>query len=334
MTRQLPSKPSLEHLRKEAKAIHKAHQSGDPSCCATLKHLHQFKTRNDTEILQAKVGLQEVQFALALEYRFRSWTDLKRTAAQSAAAAPAAEKISLHGHEYSIVSISPGNLATFLPVGDTLKMRHSPSPYTNHANPLYNLHCDFGLADTSKPEDVSWSEHWANVVSELSEDVGQFSLVALAAGESAGHIRFLPASLAQLRWISHDWNIDDRDTTLLICAAYVDLPGAEDSLDSELLRRAVQSALARGCTRVLALAWSDIRAFAMWGESFPLAVYEAAGFRKLKQADHSPAEAFADMLAGAHGEQVQRMVREAQSTVTSPDKACELWVVEKLLNAN
>ena len=77
MTTQLPANANLEFARKQAKAILKAHKSGDTSCCPVLKNLSQFENRPDADILTSKVGLQEVQFALAMEYGFRSWQDLR-----------------------------------------------------------------------------------------------------------------------------------------------------------------------------------------------------------------------------------------------------------------
>lgn len=77
MTAQLPTNPNLQQLRNQAKELLKAHKAGDPFCCDTLRQLHQFKGRPDNEILKANVGLQEVQFALAMEYGFESWTQLK-----------------------------------------------------------------------------------------------------------------------------------------------------------------------------------------------------------------------------------------------------------------
>jgi len=79
MTSQLPSNPSLKHLRLEAKSVLKAHKAGSVSCCKVLRHLHQFKDKPDDEILKAKVGLQEVQFALAMEYGFKDWKMLKES---------------------------------------------------------------------------------------------------------------------------------------------------------------------------------------------------------------------------------------------------------------
>jgi hypothetical protein len=77
MSRILPVQPSLEHLRKEAKALRKSHQGGDAAVCPTLRRLHRFAQAADADILAADVTLAEVQFALALDYGFASWPALK-----------------------------------------------------------------------------------------------------------------------------------------------------------------------------------------------------------------------------------------------------------------
>jgi len=78
MTSQLPTDPSLKHLRLQAKNILKAFSRGDSSCCGVLRHLHQFKDKPDVRILANEVSLAEVQFALAIEYGFKNWAELKK----------------------------------------------------------------------------------------------------------------------------------------------------------------------------------------------------------------------------------------------------------------
>lgn len=56
MTKSLPSHPSLKHLRNEAKELLKARKQENPD---------------------APIGLQECQHALAQEYGFKNWTELK-----------------------------------------------------------------------------------------------------------------------------------------------------------------------------------------------------------------------------------------------------------------
>ena len=78
MTRSLPPKPSVKFLKLEAKSILKAHKNADSSCCEVLRHLHQFKGRSDEEILSTELKLSDCQFAIAMEYGFKSWSDLKK----------------------------------------------------------------------------------------------------------------------------------------------------------------------------------------------------------------------------------------------------------------
>jgi hypothetical protein len=77
MPRSLPSQPSLEYIRKEAKRLLAAHRSGDPSPCEILRTLRRFAGAADADILASEVSLQEVHHALAQEYGFRSWSKLR-----------------------------------------------------------------------------------------------------------------------------------------------------------------------------------------------------------------------------------------------------------------
>ena len=76
MTRQLPSRANLDHLKHEAKSILKAHRSGDSSVCTTLRHLPGLERASEAMLLAAKFPLQKVQHALAREYGFGNWKAL------------------------------------------------------------------------------------------------------------------------------------------------------------------------------------------------------------------------------------------------------------------
>jgi phosphoribosylaminoimidazole-succinocarboxamide synthase len=77
MTTPLPERPSLEHLKKQAKAILKSHESGDPSACTILRHLRRFSRASDQELLNSDLSLAEAQYALATDYGFASWNAMK-----------------------------------------------------------------------------------------------------------------------------------------------------------------------------------------------------------------------------------------------------------------
>jgi ankyrin repeat protein len=63
MSKQLPSRPNLEHLREQAKDLLKAYRSGDPEATSLFP--------NDQH-----VALHDAQFLIAREYGFKSWPAL------------------------------------------------------------------------------------------------------------------------------------------------------------------------------------------------------------------------------------------------------------------
>ncbi len=77
VSRSLPPNADLRFLKEEAKDLLKAHRGGQAACCQVLRLLRRFSSASDEEILAADVALHEAQFALALEYGFRSWQDLQ-----------------------------------------------------------------------------------------------------------------------------------------------------------------------------------------------------------------------------------------------------------------
>ncbi len=77
MSKSLPPKPSFTNLRKQAKTLLNGHKSGDVGICGTFRLIHRFSGSTDQEILQASVSLQEAQYALALDYGFSGWKELK-----------------------------------------------------------------------------------------------------------------------------------------------------------------------------------------------------------------------------------------------------------------
>jgi hypothetical protein len=82
MTRFLPPRPNLEHLKHEAKSLHKAHRQRQPDVCPVLRHVHRFSQASNEDIFATSVSLTECQFALAQEYGFAGWQALRRTVQQ------------------------------------------------------------------------------------------------------------------------------------------------------------------------------------------------------------------------------------------------------------
>jgi hypothetical protein len=64
--------------RTRPRPLHRAHQSKDAAVCATLRRLHRFENATDEQILAADLPLTEVQFALAMDYGFAGWAELRK----------------------------------------------------------------------------------------------------------------------------------------------------------------------------------------------------------------------------------------------------------------
>jgi len=92
MPRSLPPNPSIVFLQKEAKDLLKKHKASDASCCPTLRYHFRFSKADDEDILNAKISLQEAQHALALDYGFRSWKEMKTEVESAHGAAPGGPK--------------------------------------------------------------------------------------------------------------------------------------------------------------------------------------------------------------------------------------------------
>src|ERR1043166_1508739 len=71
----LPSRPSLDQLRKQAKELLRAYRAGDASALARLRAA---KPGTSEPGGQRSAALADAQFALANEYGFQSWPKLKR----------------------------------------------------------------------------------------------------------------------------------------------------------------------------------------------------------------------------------------------------------------
>src|ERR1700726_1992620 len=78
MIRQLPSRPNLEQLKKQAKSVLKAHQAGTPEILGRIREHHP-RWRHSTEaiIASSPFTLADAQRVIAAEYGFESWSRLK-----------------------------------------------------------------------------------------------------------------------------------------------------------------------------------------------------------------------------------------------------------------
>ena len=216
--------------------------------------------------------------------------------------------VTLNGSAYRIEWVRPNTPP--LNTWGSVPIRAEGS-YDEHVHPLYNLQEDI---PSDPPENDDWGGLWEQIARGLASKVEWFALAAYDQDKLAGMIRFFPKTITRPRYGA--WSPDDHrqewtDEILWIGGAYVDFRGEEDGLDAELVRRVVQYARQQGYAKIQGLGWSDIRAYAMWGQSFPVSVYDGLGFRRIATVDGSGLHALPDMLAGHHGEGNQKRVKAA-----------------------
>src|SRR5260221_13985773 len=77
-TKQLPSRPSLDHLKHQAKDLLEARQAGNPEAIQRIKGSHpEFAKETEVGIRAAKFALSDAQLVISREYGFESWSKLK-----------------------------------------------------------------------------------------------------------------------------------------------------------------------------------------------------------------------------------------------------------------
>ncbi|MEM7364119.1 MAG: glyoxalase superfamily protein [Pseudomonadota bacterium] len=76
VTRSLPDNPNLDHLKHEAKRILRSAKAGDADELALLRRISKYADASDADI-QSSIALLEVQQALAKDYGYAGWPELK-----------------------------------------------------------------------------------------------------------------------------------------------------------------------------------------------------------------------------------------------------------------
>src|SRR5215469_8972574 len=74
----LPSNPSLEHLKYQARDLLEALSQGNTQAVARVREFHpKFARVSGDEIRSSKLSLADAQLVIAREYGFGSWPKLK-----------------------------------------------------------------------------------------------------------------------------------------------------------------------------------------------------------------------------------------------------------------
>jgi hypothetical protein len=94
MPRNLPPRPSLEHLKKQAKDLLDAHQRGEAEALGRIRAaVPAFAGMSDEAIARAPFALHDAQSAIAREHGLKSWAELRDAVAAKAAAPPLPEPL-------------------------------------------------------------------------------------------------------------------------------------------------------------------------------------------------------------------------------------------------
>lgn len=94
MPQQLPLRPSLEQLKRQAKLLLKGHRSADPGALTRIRESHpRWRNRNENEIAASPFILADAQLAIAKEYGFASWSKLQSHVKTLEAAGATAEVV-------------------------------------------------------------------------------------------------------------------------------------------------------------------------------------------------------------------------------------------------
>ena len=84
-----PTRPNLDHLKKQAKDLLDAQQRGEPEALARIRDaLPSHAGMSDDELARAPFALHDAQSAIAREYGHKSWSDLRDEVASRQPAPP------------------------------------------------------------------------------------------------------------------------------------------------------------------------------------------------------------------------------------------------------
>jgi Lon protease-like protein len=94
VSHQLPARPNLEHLKAQAKDLLDAHRRGEPEAFERIRaSVPAFARMSDDALARAAFALHDAQSAIAREYGFVSWVELRDKVAALTAAPPSPEAI-------------------------------------------------------------------------------------------------------------------------------------------------------------------------------------------------------------------------------------------------
>lgn len=121
MRSSLPTHPSVDHLKKQAKMLLAAQRGGNLRSCRLLRRLRRFSRSTDAEILEARLSLAEAQLALAMQYGYGSWRELT----EEARSHPSRKDFSLAGVVARSEEPIPDYAGAGVPLGIVAALNHA-----------------------------------------------------------------------------------------------------------------------------------------------------------------------------------------------------------------
>lgn len=108
IARDLPERPSLEHLKSQAKDLLEGVRSGAPEALERVRQgLPAARNASDAKIAQSQPALHDAQSVIAREYGFASWAELKAGVESAAGATGALSPESLRALLARVASTPP-----------------------------------------------------------------------------------------------------------------------------------------------------------------------------------------------------------------------------------
>jgi len=174
MSPSLSPRPDLKQIKRQAKDLLKAQRAGDSSVCPKLRLIPRLSGMTDEEILSVNVGLQEAQYALAKDYGFRTWAELKQrveattaqpTSIRNASGARLIESVTIRQMTREDIAAVRRFDDELTPTLDALNAQYPPSgPLTTPGGPWAD---DAELADHFE----NYQHHGGTIL--LAEDRGR-----------------------------------------------------------------------------------------------------------------------------------------------------------------
>jgi hypothetical protein len=76
-SQQLPERPNLEQLKKQAKSLLHAAREADPVSLERFRALPTLTSKTAAELGRLRLALHDAQSVIAREYGFKSWNELR-----------------------------------------------------------------------------------------------------------------------------------------------------------------------------------------------------------------------------------------------------------------